>query len=255
MIKAVLFDLDDTLLDINLTAFVCRYLACKADVLSRISGLPRPVVLARLAQAYLAVGRQDREDHLTNETVLNDRFRELTGIPMDDPAIADALDYFDANCVDGMRGGIVTAVPRRGAREAIEVAQSLGLTVALATQPTFSLAVDEARMRWAEVDDVDFALVSHIANSTRTKPSAAYYQEFTAALGLAPSECLMVGNDATRDFPRPDIGLRTAYVGHGWPVRAVFRGPISELGGCLPQLVELLDERPWDAGDGNPSGA
>ena len=119
----------------------------------------------------------------------------------------------------------------------------MGLTVALATNPTLTMDVDRVRMRWAGVDDIDFALVSHIANSTRTKPCARYYQEFAAQLGLAPQECLMVGNDAARDFPRPDIGMSTAYVGHGWPRKAVFRGPIEALGARLPEIVDLLDSR------------
>lgn len=241
MIKAVLFDLDDTLLDINLSAFVARYLTGRARILSRISGLAVPVVMAQMGRCYLRINRQDRTDQLTNGRLFADSFVELTGIPLDDPVIADALGYYESECLDDLSKGIVMAQPREGGRETVERAESLGLIVALATNPTFSLAVDHVRMRWANVDDLDFRLVSHLDNSTRTKPSARYYQEFAAQLGVTPQECLMVGNDASRDFPRPDVGMRTAYVGHGWPERAVWRGPMADLGRNLPELVALLN--------------
>ena len=105
----------------------------------------------------------------------------------------------------------------------------------------FTLTCDRVRMEWAKIADLDFALISHIENSHRVKPDAAYYEEFVSAIGLEPHECLMVGNDARRDFPRPDIELRTAYVGHGWPKRAIWRGPIGTLGSALPQILEILN--------------
>ncbi|MDD2588927.1 MAG: HAD family hydrolase, partial [Atopobiaceae bacterium] len=79
--------------------------------------------------------------------------------------------------------------------------------------------------------------------STRVKPFARYYQEFAGAMGLTCDECLMVGNDASRDFPRPDCGLATAYVGHGWPKRAVWRGDPERLARDLPFLVDDLNRR------------
>ena len=51
----------------------------------------------------------------------------------------------------------------------------------------------------------------------------------------------MVGNDAVRDLPRADCGLRTAYVGHARPKRAVWRGSMAELARELPDLIARLD--------------
>lgn len=241
MIKAVLFDLDDTLLDINLSAFMARYLSGRCRLLAYATQTPLPKVVWAQGRSYLDVDRGDRQDALTNEQFMAARMAELCGIPLGEPALADALSFFDAIYIERLRGGLVQARPRAGARRTIEIAQSLGLAVALATQPVFSLETDLVRMRWAEVDDIDFRLVSHAGNSTRTKPNAHYYQEFCCTLGLTPQECLMVGNDAGRDFARPDCGLRTAYVGHGLPGKGVFRGSIRELGDHLPELVAKLN--------------
>lgn len=96
-------------------------------------------------------------------------------------------------------------------------------------------------MGWAGVCEEDFALVSTYSNSTRCKPSTRYYQEFANQLGVSLEECLMVGNDAVRDIVRDGCGLRTAYVGHGRPGGAVWRGPMERLAQELPALVASLD--------------
>lgn len=242
MIRAVLFDLDDTLLSLNLTAFICRYVAGMAGLLAR-AARTTPVALGLpFVRSYLAVQDAGRTDSLTNERVFNDAFLAGSGIPLADPVIADLVDYYEREIVPGLSGGVVRARPVEGGRSAIEAVHDLGLTCALATNPTFSLACDRARMGWAGVREEDFALVSTWSNSTRCKPEARYYQEFAQALGVRLEECLMVGNDASRDFPRPDCGLRTAYVGHGRPGRAVWHGSMAELARDLPELVARLDE-------------
>ena len=241
MIKAVLFDLDDTLLNIDLASFVARYLSGQARVLSEISGLPFFRTFGAITSGYLAVNSQKRTDDMTNAELFGSIVFRKTGIPISDPAISDALTCYERCILPTYQNGLVRAYPRPGIQESLESAHALGLTVALATNPLFTLAADEVRMEWAGVKPEDFAAISTMENSRRTKPSARYSEEFCCGLGLAPQECLMVGNDVTRDFPRPDIGLPTAYVGHGWPRRAAFRGDLLQFAESLPGIVAYLD--------------
>ncbi|SES98621.1 FMN phosphatase YigB, HAD superfamily [Olsenella sp. KH3B4] len=241
MIKAVLFDLDDTLLDINFTAFMTRYVAGLSGLIGDISRTPAPLMGAPFMRSYLALEDQARSDDLTNRQLFVREFHALTGIPLDDPVIADAIDFYEREVVPSMRGGIVAARPQRGGRAAVDMVHELGLTCALATNPAFSEACVEARMDWADVSPTDFSLVSNWDNSRRLKPNARFYQEFVNALGLTCDECLMVGNDSRRDFPHPDCGLRTIYVGHAWPRRAVWHGPMSRLARELPNIIRRFD--------------
>ena len=243
MIRAVLFDLDDTLLRLNLTAFIVRYVAGASRLLGEAARTSPAALGVPFVRSLLAIDAQDRADSLTNEQLFNQTFQAASGIPLDDPVIHDLVDYYEREVVPGFAGGIVAARPVEGAREAIDAVWDEGLVCALATNPTFSLACDRARMEWAGVHVDDFALVSTISNSTRCKPSARYYQEFANQLGVRLEECLMVGNDAVRDIVRPDCGLRTAYVGHARPRDAVWRGPMERLARELPDLVARLDER------------
>ena len=137
MIKAVLFDLDDTLLDINFTAFMTRYVAGLSGLLGDISRTPALLMGRPFTKAYLAMEDRDRSDDLTNHQVFNREIHAFTGIPLEDPAIADAVDYYDREFVPSMRGGIVAARPQRGGRKAVDTVHELGLTCALATNPAF----------------------------------------------------------------------------------------------------------------------
>ena len=243
MIKAVLFDLDDTLLRLNLTAFIARYVYGATRLLASAARTSPAALGIPYVRAFLAMDAQDREDSLTNERLFNQTFLASTGIPLDDPVIADLMTYYEEQIVPGFSGGIVAARPVPGAREAIEAVHDAGLLCALATNPTFSLSCDRARMGWAGVGEDDFSLVSTYSNSTRCKPSTRYYQEFANQLGVRLEECLMVGNDAVRDIVRDGCGLRTAYVGHARPKDAVWRGPMERLARELPDLIARLDER------------
>ena len=242
VIRAVLFDLDDTLLRLNLTAFIARYVAGASRLLASAARMSPPALGVPYVRAFLAMDARDREDSLTNEQLYNKVFYEHTGIPLDDPVISDLITYYEREIVPGFSGGIVSARPVPGAREAIETVHRLGLICALATNPTFSLTCDRARMGWANVSEEDFAVVSTYSNSTRCKPCTRYYQEFANQLGVRLDECLMVGNDAMRDIVRDGCGLRTAYVGHGRPRGAVWRGPMERFARELPDLIASLNE-------------
>ena len=82
MIKAVLFDLDDTLLDINFTAFMTRYVAGLSGLLGDISRTPAPVMGVPFTKGYLAMEDRDRSDDLTNHQIFDCEFHALTGIPL-----------------------------------------------------------------------------------------------------------------------------------------------------------------------------
>lgn len=241
MIQAVLFDMDATLLDINLTAFIAAYAADVSKIMARISGRPALSFGPALARCYLAMGDVSRTDGLTNAQVFCREFERLTGIPLQDPAVADALHTYEREVLPRRSAGLANAHPMEGGIAAIERAREMGLVVALATNPSFDEQCIRVRMGWAGIADIPFARVSHMGNSTRLKPKARYYEEFVATLGLAPSECLMVGNDARRDFPRPGIGMRTAYVGHAHPKDAVWSGRMANLAEALPAIVDRIN--------------
>lgn len=243
MIKAVLFDLDDTLLSLNLTAFLARYVNGASGLLARASGKMRVNIMGAYARAWLAVEAEGRRDHMTNAQLVNSIMYKQCGIPLDDPVIDDMISCYEQTVVPRLGGGVVRAEPKAGAREAVDEVWDMGLVCALATNPVVSKACDLARMGWAGFSEDDFALISCAENSTRAKPWAGYYEEFCGKLGVSPAECLMVGNDAKRDFAHPECGLRTVYVGHARPTRAVWSGRMEDLAAALPHIVDSVNSQ------------
>lgn len=246
MMKAIFFDLDETLLDINLSAFIAKYIAGRAQILSRVTRISYPQAVYAISKSYVGLEAKDRQDGLLNEQFLKKEFTKLTRKNIDFPELDEALRFYDAKYIDRFNGSIVKAAPKPGIKETITAARKLGLSVVLATNPTFSLECDLVRMSWAGLSESDFDYISHTGNCHFCKPDARYYQELLDTLGYEPHEVMMVGNDVTRDFPKPDIGLKTAYVGHGWPKQAIWTGTIKDLKDDLPMLQEGLNLGAWD---------
>lgn len=116
MIRAVLFDLDDTLLRLNLTAFIVRYVAGASRLLGEAARTSPAALGVPFVRSLLAIDAQDRADSLTNEQLFNQTFQAASGIPLDDPVIHDLVDYYEREVVPGFAGGIVAARPVEGAR-------------------------------------------------------------------------------------------------------------------------------------------
>lgn len=115
-----------------------------------------------------------------------------------------------AECVEedfGRLGACFAPVP--DAHATLERAADLGYRLVLATNPMFPVRAVELRLGWAHALDLPFELVTHAENSTRCKPSVAYYEELLARLGEDPERCVMVGNDPEKDLPATALGVRT----------------------------------------------
>ncbi len=245
MLKAVVFDMDDTLLSINLSAFLAVYLRDEARLLGDIGRKNPFSALAALGGTFYELNANDRplDDNRTNEEFYIETIKRRSGVPLDDPVIAEAFAYYEHEVLPHRNDGIISARPRVGAREAVETVVDLGLTVALLTNPSFSRACIACRMGWGDMLDMPFELVTTMENSRRCKPDPRYYLDAIEALGLEPHEVLMVGNDPKRDFPTPDCGIQTAYVGSGNPVRATWSGPMAAFAASFNEIEERFYER------------
>lgn len=245
MLKAVAFDMDDTLLSINLSAFIAVFAKDEATLLADVGRANPLSMLATFMGTMLNLNNNARaEDDLrTNRAYFDDEIERRSGIPLADPVIAEVLGYYEREVLPTRNDTIIAARPRKGALEALDTVLSRGLRVALLTNPCFSEACIRCRMGWGELDDVPFELVTHMENTFRVKPSADYYLDCADRLGLAPDEILMVGNDAKRDFPSPDCGIQTAYVGgRRRPVRATWAGSMEEFAAHFDEVEELFYE-------------
>ena len=243
MLKAVAFDMDDTLLSINLSAFIAVFAKDEAALLADIGRKNPFAAFAAYSGAMIDLNNNVREpdDTRTNRAFFDDELTRRSGVAVTDPVIAEVFDYYEREILPRKNDRLIAACPRAGAHEALEQVLGRGLKVALFTNPSFSRACIACRMGWAELTDVPFELVTDMENTTRVKPSDIYYRESLERLGLAPEEVLMVGNDAKRDFPTPDCGLRTAYVGSRRPARAFWSGSMEDFARDFARIEERFN--------------
>ena len=240
-LKAVVFDMDDTLLSINLNAFIGMYALDEANLLAQAARKSAVSLFAPVGSAMLELNNGSRAegDARTNRQFFADELQRRCGIPLLEPAITDMLEFYEREVLPKKNDRLISARPREGAHEAVEAVLDRGLRIALLTNPSFSRACIECRMGWGRMLDMPFELVTTWENSTRVKPSAGYYLEALGKLGLSPEETLMVGNDPKRDFPSPGIGLKTAYVGNGTQPDALWNGSMAN----FAKSLDLIEER------------
>ncbi len=241
MIKAILFDMDGTLLDINLEAYIYAYNSKRASLLSDITNRSKYSFVLPTTKAYMAIDDQNRTDSLTNEELYTRVFYKESKVPLGDPIISNLMKYFDLEMASQLNNRLINAHPRVGGFEAIKKARELGMKVALATNPSFTKEAIDVRMRWAGLSADMFDHVSHMSNSTRLKPSSRYYTETAHAIGVEPEECIMIGNDAKRDIASPGLGMNTIYVGRKNLDEALWCCDMKDLSSLLPYLIDQVN--------------
>lgn len=227
--RAVLFDLDGTLLDIDLGTFLRRYFEALSAATAPLAERATGDFMAALDTAVSAMTRVHRGP--TNRDVFNRVMLEHTGIELD--RHRGLFESFYAEVFPTLGDG---TGPAPGARAAVETALDAGLAVAIATNPIFPLQAIEHRLAWAGLDDLPLPVVTSYERMVAAKPHQAYYRQVAEMLGVAPADCLMVGDDRLLDMPAADTGMRTFYVGGDPDAPADMRGDLLDLAEVLPRL-------------------
>ena len=201
-IKAVLFDLDGTLLPMDQEEFVKAYLGLLGKRL-----VPKGYEFEKFTNVMCAgVGAMVKNDGTcTNEERFWKVFTEVFGEKsLEDKPFIDEFYHTEFNKVQAVCG----FDPK--AKEIITLVKEKGLLPVLATNPLFPHTATENRMRWAGLEPEMFAAYTTYEDCHFCKPNPKYYQELLEKLQLKPEECVMVGNDFDEDIvPTEALGMKT----------------------------------------------
>ena len=198
-ITTVLFDLDGTLLPMDLEEFTKGYLTLLAKKLAPYGYDPKQL----MNTIWAGTGAMVKNDgSRTNEIAFWEVFTQVYGErTQTDKPLFDGFyekEFNEARVICGYN-------PE--AAKTIHQLQKRGYRIVLATNPLFPAVATQARIRWAGLEPSDFALYTTYENSSFSKPNTAYYQEILSRLGLSAEECLMVGNDVTEDMVARKLGM------------------------------------------------
>lgn len=217
-IDAILFDLDGTLLRVQMLDFIPRYIAGLAECCREFA---KPKKFERvMLGAIRELIRDNGDGQMTNEQRIYATLQEQLAIP--EMALRDSFRKFESDQLESLQD-LVHPVPL--ARKILGECQQYGVPLVLATNPVFPEFMIQARLRWGNLADIPFQHLTSFENSCYCKPQAGYFREIVDQLGLAPERCLMVGNDANQDLSAAAIGIRTFLVdtwavereGTSWP--------------------------------------
>ncbi|MFZ5815011.1 MAG: HAD family hydrolase [Bacillota bacterium] len=205
MRKTILFDLDGTLLPIDTELFTRHYMKELAAFAGHLIP-PNQLVEQVMASTYEMIANTDPS--LTNAQVFARDFFPKVG-----KEEAEMMPIFDAFYIERFPVLKRTCPGLPGlARRVVETAVAKGFEIVLATNPIFPRRAVEERMRWVEIDDLPWRLVTVYEEMHACKPQPAYYQEVLQIIGRQPAECMMVGNDVQEDGVAARLGMEVFFV-------------------------------------------
>lgn len=209
--KAILLDLDDTLLGNSMERFLPAYFGLLGTFAARF--MPTERFLDEL-MACTRAAMTDLDPATTNRDVFWRVFRERN------------LDL----CVDSLERELVGfyqdqfpslrehTQARPAAVELVRTCQAAGLQVVVATNPIFPQLAIEHRLAWAGLGQLRFDLITTYDNMHSTKPHLSYYREILTMISCAPEAALMVGDDWNNDIePALELGMGAWWIGADAP--------------------------------------
>ncbi len=215
MIRAVLFDLDDTLLRLSTDAFSRKYIAALGGALMTAHPTIRPEAFQGAVRSSIKTTAANTDPTRTNGENMNAAF--ASALALSEAEIASAFHGFYESQYAGLRA---EADPMPGARELVATLADEGYTVVVATNPVFPRGPVMERLRWAGFDTeaLPFAWVTTMDNMHFIKPTPHYYEEILARVGVEAEDALLVGDDLNNDIlPGTAAGLATYWINEDMP--------------------------------------
>ena len=199
-IKAVLFDLDGTLLPMDQDVFIGDYFKRISTKLALHGYEPKQFIDTIWKGTYVMI--KNNSDKCNEEvfwqyavSVYGDKIRNDK--PLFDEFYEQEFDKIKAVCGHNPK-----------AKETVDALKKIGYKVALATNPIFPERATRWRMNWAGLTPDDFEFYTTYENINCCKPNPAYFIEVAKRIGVEPQECLMVGNDVSDDMVAEKVGMK-----------------------------------------------
>lgn len=200
--QAVLFDLDGTLLDINMERFLHHYFQ-EMIAMARARKLPfeqLPQLVNEAVQAMII----NRDASKYNCQVFDEHF--FPRYQEEESVVRQFfLDFYEEafpkltpSCNQ------FPSIP-----EIMQMVFNRGLKVVIATNSLYPLTAILQRLNWAGVGAYPYDLITTYENMHFTKPHLEYYQEICQYIGVKPADCLVVGNDIEEDMVASRLGMQT----------------------------------------------
>ena len=200
MLKAVLFDLDNTLIFFDEMKFAGLFFPGLAARFADI--MPAEEFGGQLLSATLEAHKNDGS--MTNRELFVNTFIKGTNLSPD-AVWKRFIQYYDED-FDAVKG---TMTVPGNARDVLQAILDLQVKLVVATNPILPINAQRKRLSWAGLAGIPFSLVTHIDNMSYCKPHLGYYRQICGLIAERPEDCLMVGDDPANDMVAARIGMKT----------------------------------------------
>lgn len=199
-VRAVLFDLDGTLLPMNLDTFIRVYFKLLWEDLSP---------LFSDFKSFMDMMQDGIDAMMQNDgqTTNAEAFWARCATHCDRTTVEKIAARMESFYTGAFRGTAAVCSFDPRARIAVETARKKGFRTVLATNPVFPAVATEVRMGFVGLTPRDFDLVTTYEKSRFSKPDPRYYRDVLQEMGLGPGECVMVGNDTRDDLAAATLGM------------------------------------------------
>ena len=248
-LKAVLFDLDNTLLLYSEKQFYHDYIAGLfihfRDVLSPDEFYDRMMSATRVMV--------DNDGSQTNLALFLETFS--SGLNESGEQLMQRFDSYYENEFQRFEE---LMLPVTGVAELFASLKQKGIKTVIATNPMFPMTVQKLKLSWAGLDGCDMTLITSVENSSFCKPNILYYKSICQKIEIAPRDCLMVGNDTLNDMIASHLGMKTYLTTDGEQLSTELSRslatkdasdlPVPDFSGPLSELPKIIDKLIRDNG-------
>lgn len=234
MLNTFLFDLDGTLLYVDMKLFEKLYFSTMSEALS---DLIEPKKLINNIWASTEVMIKNLE-YKTNEEVFMEDFQGRI-----DGNIGIYLERFNKYYDEDFLKIKAVVLENKFIQEGIKVLKEKGYKVVIATNPLFPLKAIEHRIRWAGFEPSEFEYISHYENNHYCKPHIQYFEEILKDINKNATECMMVGNDVQEDLIAGKVGIKTFLI-NDFMIHRTEEEIVSDYIGSYEDFYKFVEELP-----------
>ena len=202
MLKNFLFDLDGTLLPMDLKPFIELYLQAFCKRFADPMQLDPQKLVQGIWDGAVAMGKNDGS--CLNREVFWKALNRCCGRD---------LRMYEKDFDDFYRNEFAAAKKATWenpyAAKTIRLLKEHGRRLIVATNPIFPMAATHARICWAGLRPQDFDYITVYDNCSFSKPQLHYYRDICSFCDVKPEESMMVGNDVDEDMCASRLGMQT----------------------------------------------
>ncbi len=205
--KALLFDLDGTLINFDFNQFIKMYVGAASQFF--IDLIPNP-------ESFIK--------ELLDSTEVMEKSEDGSKTSLED-FLDDFCPKFDADCEEikqrflnfyETKYDVIKPLisQMKGAKKLLDdiIEKGHAEKIILATNPVFPYIAVERRIKWGGLSPDYFRIITHAENSYFCKYNSKYWFGIMDLIRCKPEESLVIGNDGFRDMFSKKYGFKTFLV-------------------------------------------